>query len=115
MENHESSGARMVRDIHTPRASVKQDATAGRTRAASPESSASSATTQPSVKIDIENVNFYYGKVKALKDITLAVPATQVTAFIGPSGCGKSTLLRSLNRMNDLIHGTRVEGRIQLD
>src|SRR6266481_6662639 len=51
-------------------------------------------------KMKIENVNFYYGKTRALKDITLSIPPNQVTAFIGPSGCGKSTLLRTLNRMN---------------
>jgi len=66
-------------------------------------------------KMRIENLNFYYGKARALKDITLSIPANQVTAFIGPSGCGKSTLLRTLNRMNDVIPGTRVEGYIELD
>jgi phosphate transport system ATP-binding protein len=66
-------------------------------------------------KIKIENLNFYYGKTRALKNITLSIPPNQVTAFIGPSGCGKSTLLRTLNRMNDVIPGTRVEGRIELD
>ena len=66
-------------------------------------------------KIKIESLNFYYGKVRALKDITLSIPPNQVTAFIGPSGCGKSTLIRTLNRMNDVIPGTRVEGRIELD
>src|SRR2546426_8652028 len=66
-------------------------------------------------KMKIENLNFYYGKSRALKDITLSIPPNQVTAFIGPSGCGKSTLLRTLNRMNDVIPGTRVEGRVELD
>lgn len=66
-------------------------------------------------KISIEELNFYYGKTQALHGITLAVPANQITAFIGPSGCGKSTLLRSINRMNDIIGGTRVEGQIKLD
>ncbi len=66
-------------------------------------------------KMKIENVNFYYGKTRALKDITLSIPPNQVTAFIGPSGCGKSTLLRTLNRMNDVIPGTRIEGRVELD
>src|SRR4029077_19454461 len=66
-------------------------------------------------KMLIENLTFYYGKARALKDITLSIPPNQVTAFIGPSGCGKSTLLRTLNRMNDVIPGTRVEGRIELD
>jgi len=66
-------------------------------------------------KVKIENVNFYYGKTKALKNITLSIPPNQVTAFIGPSGCGKSTLIRTLNRMNDVIPGTRIEGLIELD
>ena len=66
-------------------------------------------------KMKIENLNFYYGKTRALKNITLSIPPNQVTAFIGPSGCGKSTLIRTLNRMNDVIPGTRVEGRVELD
>jgi phosphate transport system ATP-binding protein len=66
-------------------------------------------------KVKIENLNFYYGKTRALKDITLSIPPNQVTAFIGPSGCGKSTLLRTLNRMNDVIPGIRVEGLVELD
>src|SRR5258706_11472118 len=66
-------------------------------------------------KMLIENLNFYYGKSRALKNITLSIPPNQVTAFIGPSGCGKSTLLRTLNRMNDVIPGTRVEGRVEMD
>ena len=66
-------------------------------------------------KITVEQLNFYYGKTRALKDISLSIPTNQVTAFIGPSGCGKSTLLRTLNRMNDVIAGTRVDGTIRLD
>jgi len=66
-------------------------------------------------KIGIEQLNFYYGRTRALKDISLAIRAMEVTAFIGPSGCGKSTLIRTLNRMNDVIPGTRVEGRVELD
>jgi len=62
--------------------------------------------------IDVHNVNFYYGKTKALIDITMSFQKNMVTALIGPSGCGKSTLLRLLNRMNELIDGTRVEGEI---
>ena len=58
--------------------------------------------------VDIDHVDFFYGATQALNDITLAIEAKKVTAFIGPSGCGKSTLLRCLNRMNDLIEGTRV-------
>jgi phosphate transport system ATP-binding protein len=67
------------------------------------------------LKMSIEKVDFYYGSKQALKDISISIPAHEVTAFIGPSGCGKSTLLRSLNRMNDIIPGARVEGRIELD
>ena len=62
--------------------------------------------------ITLRNVNFYYGRVKALTDINMEFAPNSVTALIGPSGCGKSTLLRLLNRMNDLIDGTRVEGEI---
>lgn len=60
----------------------------------------------------IENVNLFYGEKQALKNINLDLYKNQVTAFIGPSGCGKSTLLRCLNRMNDLIEGCKVEGKI---
>jgi phosphate transport system ATP-binding protein len=66
--------------------------------------------------IEVDSLDFYYGKSKALQNISLKVPAKQVTAFIGPSGCGKSTLLRCFNRMNDLIEGARIgagEVRIQ--
>lgn len=66
-------------------------------------------------KIAVNHLNFYYGAFQALKDISLAIPANQVTAFIGPSGCGKSTLLRSFNRMYDLYPGMRAEGEILLD
>jgi phosphate transport system ATP-binding protein len=68
-----------------------------------------------SAKIGIRNLNFYYGRTRALRDISLAIPSNRVTAFIGPSGCGKSTLIRTLNRMNDVIPGTRVEGEVELD
>lgn len=67
------------------------------------------------MKMSVQNLNFYYGKSRALKDISLTIPANQVTAFIGPSGCGKSTLLRTFNRMNDIIPHVRVEGRVELD
>ena len=53
----------------------------------------------------VENLDLYYGKFKALKNINLDLPKNEITAFIGPSGCGKSTLLKSLNRMNDLVEG----------
>lgn len=66
-------------------------------------------------KVSVRNLNFYYGRVQALHDISLDVPERFVMAFIGPSGCGKSTFLRSLNRMNDVIPGTRVEGEVLID
>ena len=66
-------------------------------------------------KIAVDRLNFFYGATRALEDISLEIPGNLVTAFIGPSGCGKSTFLRTLNRMNDIIPGTRVEGRIQID
>ena len=62
--------------------------------------------------VRVKGLNLYYDEVQALKDIELDIPDRQVTAFIGPSGCGKSTLLRCFNRMNDLIDGCRVEGKI---
>jgi phosphate transport system ATP-binding protein len=68
-----------------------------------------------SLKMTIGDLNFYYGDVRALHDISLDFRTHQVTALIGPSGCGKSTLLRCLNRMNDLIPRSRVEGQILLD
>lgn len=66
-------------------------------------------------KIEVESLNFFYGQKQALKDITLPIRKYQITALIGPSGCGKSTFLRCLNRINDTIPGTRVEGKILLD
>jgi len=66
-------------------------------------------------KIAIKDLNFYYGKFKALKDINLNIPEGRVTAFIGPSGCGKSTLLRVLNRMFELYPEQRAEGQVLLD
>ncbi|MCY7307048.1 MAG: phosphate ABC transporter ATP-binding protein PstB [Rhodoferax sp.] len=66
-------------------------------------------------KITVKDLNFYYGKFKALKDINLQIPEKKVTAFIGPSGCGKSTLLRIFNRMYELYPEQRAEGEIMLD
>ena len=63
-------------------------------------------------RLDLKDVNIYYGKFHAVSDVVLAVPPRSVTAFIGPSGCGKSTVLRSLNRMHEVIPGARVEGKI---
>ena len=65
--------------------------------------------------ITTENLNLYYGEKRALHDINLNIPEKKVSAFIGPSGCGKSTLLRSINRMNDLVDGCRIEGKIHID
>jgi phosphate transport system ATP-binding protein len=67
------------------------------------------------VKINVEHAHFYYGKNQALYDVSMKVRPQFVTALIGPSGCGKSTFLRSLNRMNDLIPGARLEGTVLLD
>jgi phosphate transport system ATP-binding protein len=77
--------------------------------------------TKPSIsenekmKISVKNLNFYYGKFHALKDISLEIPEKKVTAFIGPSGCGKSTLLRTFNRMFELYPEQRAEGEIFID
>jgi phosphate transport system ATP-binding protein len=69
----------------------------------------------PVTKIDVKGMDFYYGSNHVLHDITLTLLANRVTALIGPSGCGKSTFLRSLNRMNDIIPGVRVEGAVRID
>ncbi len=66
-------------------------------------------------KFEISNLDLHYGDFKALKNINLNIPAGDITAFIGPSGCGKSTLLKSLNRMNDLVEGCRIDGKVLLD
>jgi phosphate transport system ATP-binding protein len=66
-------------------------------------------------KIKIENLNLWYGDFHALHSINLDIEPNEITAFIGPSGCGKSTLLKTLNRMNDLVDGCRIEGSIKLD
>jgi len=66
-------------------------------------------------RIDVKDLNIFYGKFHAVDRVTLAVPPRSVTAFIGPSGCGKSTVLRSLNRMHEVIPGARVEGKIMVD
>ena len=66
-------------------------------------------------KIEASHLNFYYGEKRALEDITVQIRPNLVTAFIGPSGCGKSTFLRTINRMNDIIPGTRVDGQVLID
>ncbi len=72
-------------------------------------------TDATAAKIDGQDLCFFYGETQALKDISVAIPSNRVTAFIGPSGCGKSTFLRTLNRMNDIIPGVRVQGRILIN
>jgi len=66
-------------------------------------------------KIAVRNLDFFYGKTQALHEVSLQIPERIVMAFIGPSGCGKSTFLRTLNRMNDVIAGTRVAGEVLMD
>ena len=82
-----------------------------------PQTAASSATDEetPAAKMQIRDLNFYYGDFKALKNISIDIPHKKVTAFIGPSGCGKSTLLRTFNRMYDLYPNMRADGQIILD
>lgn len=72
-------------------------------------------TDQSISKILVEKLDFYYGKIQALKDVSISIKENLITAFIGPSGCGKSTFLRCLNRMNDLIPGAKASGKVFLD
>ena len=67
------------------------------------------------IKVKVENLNLYYGENHALKDVSMDIQENAVTAFIGPSGCGKSTFLKTLNRMNDLVEGVRIDGKVLLD
>lgn len=82
---------------------------------AQPTDTADVTANTAALPIEVHDLNFYYSETPALQNINLQVPRNQVTAFIGPSGCGKSTLLRCFNRMNDLIDGTRVEGKILVE
>ena len=66
-------------------------------------------------KFTVENLNLYYGDFHALKNVSIDIPANEITAFIGPSGCGKSTFLKTLNRMNDLVEGCKIDGNVLLD
>ena len=79
------------------------------------QSDASADGRQRHIKAEARNLDFYYGSVQALFDISMQIPARAVTALIGPSGCGKSTFLRTLNRMNDIIEGTRLDGQVLLE
>lgn len=72
-------------------------------------------TTYTKAKICVQNLNIFYGSFRALRDVTVDIPANQVTSIIGPSGCGKSTFLRAFNRMNDLIPTARAQGKILMD
>jgi phosphate transport system ATP-binding protein len=83
--------------------------------ASAPSSSSAPDTDSVPSKLQIDDLHFWYGDTHALKGITMSIAPTKVTALIGPSGCGKSTLLRCLNRMNELIDGTTLEGTIALD
>ncbi len=67
------------------------------------------------IKLMADKLSVFYGKYKAVDEITMQIPKNRITALIGPSGCGKSTLLRSFNRMNDLVSGSHVEGQVLLD
>jgi phosphate transport system ATP-binding protein len=78
-------------------------------------SAPAAAAAEADTKIHVRDFDFYYSENKVLHGINLDIPANRVTAFIGPSGCGKSTFLRSINRMNDIIPGTRVGGLIEID
>jgi phosphate transport system ATP-binding protein len=87
-----------------------------------PETTVTNATTKPpeasapaQLRMQVRNLNFFYGKVQALHSISLDIAANRVTALIGPSGCGKSTLLRTLNRMHETVRHTRLEGEVRLD
>src|SRR5205814_9222207 len=72
-------------------------------------------TESAEIMIDVRDLDFAYGGNKALHNVSLDIPQHAVTAFIGPSGCGKTTFLRCINRMNDLIDNTRIEGKVELD
>lgn len=73
------------------------------------------SSAQDQVKIEVNKLSLFYGDYQALHEISIQIPAREVTALIGPSGCGKSSFLRTINRMNDLIDGVRVEGQVRLD
>ncbi|NSW55907.1 MAG: phosphate ABC transporter ATP-binding protein [Armatimonadetes bacterium] len=90
----------------TPEIQATHDVTRSRT---------AEASTAPVIKLSAQELSVYYGKFHALKGVSMDIPERQITALIGPSGCGKSTFLRCLNRMNDVLEGVRVEGRLLMD
>jgi len=88
---------------------------AARTGAAGERAGRGESASAAPAKVSVRHLNFFYGKNQAVFDVSLDVPERVVMALIGPSGCGKSTVLRTLNRMNDIILGTRVEGQVLID
>jgi phosphate transport system ATP-binding protein len=113
----ESQQSKVVPRLAVPVPTVQPRTPPGKPDGQASASAAAGQSPETAVetKIAISELDFFYGRTRALKKISLDIPAAQVTAFIGPSGCGKSTLIRTLNRMNDVIQGTRVEGRIAID
>jgi phosphate transport system ATP-binding protein len=91
---------------------IMSDVDAPPSVASQASAAASDATNVPAV-FDLEGVSVYYSAFRAVRDVSLAIAENEITAFIGPSGCGKTTVLRSLNRMNDLIDGARVDGSLR--
>ncbi|HHO67548.1 MAG TPA: phosphate ABC transporter ATP-binding protein [Gammaproteobacteria bacterium] len=85
------------------------------TTATAPDSAADAQAAGEDTCLQVRDLSLWYGDAQALKSVVMDIPRRKVTAFIGPSGCGKSTLLRCFNRMNDLVEGARIEGRILLD
>ena len=93
---------------------TRRPETGGQARSA-PASSDAAGTPAARIVMDVQHLDLFYSEKQALFDISMQFPAKKVTALIGPSGCGKSTLLRCLNRMNDIIDGVRIEGKILFD
>src|SRR5580658_8953199 len=98
-----------------PSTASKEDTETARLAASRPESRPAVPAHVADSVFDVSDLNFYYGSNQALRGVNLAIRRQEITALIGPSGCGKTTFLRCLNRMNDLIPSTRVEGRIHFD
>ncbi|WP_372797122.1 phosphate ABC transporter ATP-binding protein, partial [Litorivivens sp.] len=98
---------------------MSTDSTKARTHAIRMDSLGRSAGTKKladeDIALTVEDLNLFYGEKQALYNVDMQIPRKRVTAFIGPSGCGKSTLLRCFNRMNDLVDGCRINGKIKLD
>jgi phosphate transport system ATP-binding protein len=99
-------------DATTDHTNHTNGAAATSTVIARDEATAAEPDAEPRPVIEIQGVDFYYSSFRAVKDVSISFAPRKITALIGPSGCGKSTLLRTMNRMNDLIPGTRIEGRI---